>query len=42
MCETLGCALSNSGRHVGCVGGVAGHPGEEAGSGQQLGEAVHV
>ena len=33
---------SNCGRHVGCVGGVAGHPGEEAGPGQQLGQAVHV
>ena len=34
--------LSNSGRHVGCVGGVAGHSGEEVGPGEQLGEAVHV
>ena len=33
---------SNLGRHVGCVGGVAGHSGEEVGPGEQLGEAVHV
>lgn len=32
---------SNFGRHVCCLGGVAGHPGEEAGLGQQLGEAEY-